>query len=254
VARTVLVWKSDTAGRLYEFDAVVNEAPTHEVALTDYPIELGANLVDHIRPKPVQLRLTAWVSNAPARAGGLTHLDGMVPGREMSVYVRQPLLNAPPSAQLPTSIAGNQLTRGVPVTASVRTWAAQDGSDLHRVEKIYAELRDSMSQAREFSIAIDLLGEFEHMVMRSLRTERDGKSGNSLKLDMEFQQVTYASLFRDDVSGLLPKPKQPRSKPAVDAGKAAEKEADPKTQEATETLAHRVGDSPGKGEVTFRPY
>jgi len=253
VARTVLIWKSDTAGRLYEFDAVISEAPTHEVALTEYPIELGANLVDHIRPRPVTLRMSAMVSNAPARAHDLTHMDGLTAVQDMIVYVRQPLINTPPSAQLPSSIAGIPLTHTVPVQASIRSWVPLE-QKVHRVEKIYSELRDSMAQAREFSIAIDLLGEFEHMVMKSLHTERDGKSGNSLKLEMEFQQVTYASLFKNDVSGLLPKPKKPRSQPPADAGKPAEKEADAATAEATETLAHRMLSPDGATGVTYRPF
>jgi hypothetical protein len=240
MARSVLRWDSG----LIAFDAVELEAPSHEVAITEYPIELGASLTDHVRQKPVTLRMTAVVTNSPAREHGLTQMDGLSANMKLTVHVRQPLLNAPPSAQLPTSIAGIQLVKTVPVQAVVRTWDPQEQA-VTRAENIYAELKRAMAEARELTVATDLLGDFDRMLLRSLRTERNGKSGNGLRLELELQQVLYAELLRRDVTHLLPRPKKPahsRSQPTKDEGKPTTEEVDPATKRS---LAHNwFGASP----------
>lgn len=228
MARTVLKWQ----GGLMEFDAVELEAPAYELAVTEYPIEMGASLIDHIRQKPITLRMRVFVSNSPARGNGLTHLDGFTPNTSLELQVRQPLLNAPPAAQLPTSVAGVALVQTVPVRAVVRTWDPQR-EKLRRVESVYAELKLAMAQARELTIATDTLGDFDRMLLRTLRTERDGKSGSALRFDLEFQQMLFAELVARDVSALLPKPKEPRSKKKKDEGKKTPAAADKQTESAS---------------------
>ncbi len=49
------------------FDAVVNEAHSGEVQVTDNPVERGADVTDNIRPKPEQITLDVIVSNSPLR-------------------------------------------------------------------------------------------------------------------------------------------------------------------------------------------
>jgi hypothetical protein len=207
------------------------EAPAHEVQITEYPIEMGASLVDHVRLRPVQLRMTAIVTNTPARESGrlagqdttepnrrLSHLEGHTVSREMMLHVRRPIINTPPSAQLPTSIAGVQLSETVPVRAVVRTWLPEE-QRIQRVSAIYTELQQAMREARQFIVATDLLGDFDRMLLKSLRTDRDNRSGTGLRLQMELQQVRYAELFQRDVSGLLPKPVKARSQKPKDEGK-----------------------------------
>lgn len=232
---TVMRWANASGElRTIEFDAVELEAPSHEVAITEYPIEMGASLVDHIRIRALQLRMTVVVTNTPARTAplsasgpvgeprrGLSHMEGLTPTTDMTINVRQPILNAPPAAQLPTSVAGIQLTRTVPVRAVVRQYQPR-GQHVQRVQFIYAELLQAQREAREFIVATSLLGDFDRMLLKSLRIDRDNRSGSGLRMQMELQQVTYAELFRRDVSGLLPKkPTQPRSQPAKDEGKKA---------------------------------
>lgn len=47
------------------FDAVVNEAHSGEVQVTDNPVERGVDVTDNIRPKPEQIILDVIVSNSP---------------------------------------------------------------------------------------------------------------------------------------------------------------------------------------------
>jgi hypothetical protein len=243
--RTVIRWSTGEAVTTVDFDAVEAEAPSHEVAITEYPIELGASLIDYVRPRPVTLRLTGIVSNSPSRTG-LSHMDGFQPVANYAVRARVPVIDVPPSANLPTSVAGVPLSREITILTQVRTWSTNpDGNGrtdarIQRVENVYAALKQAMNEAREMTVVTDLLGEFDRMLMRSLRTQRDARSGNSLRLEMELQQVAYADLLRRDVSALIPKkPVEPRSEPPQEEGKKEPGDADAAT-EADETLAHRI--------------
>lgn len=48
-----------------ELDAALSETQTFESEVSEHPVEVGANVVDHIRPKPVVLRVDGVVTNTP---------------------------------------------------------------------------------------------------------------------------------------------------------------------------------------------
>lgn len=226
---THMQWLSDGVTYTVDFDAVEHETPEHAVQITEYPIELGAPLVDFVRPETVKLKLTTYVTNAPVNPR-LSHLDGRTFSDRLTMRVRQPIINTPPVAQLPTSIAGIPLTREVTVQAAVRTWQPV-GQPLQRVENVYAELKRAMYEAREFTVISELLGDFDRMLIKSLRTDRDNKSGNGIRLDIELQQILYAELVRRDVRHLLPKkPVKKRSEPVKGTGTVQPQEVDPTTK------------------------
>lgn len=228
-----------------DFDAVESEAPTYAVSITEYPIELGAPLVDFVRPEAVKLKLATYISNAPARTG-LSQMDGLAQNNQLAIAVKQPpiLPNVPASSAVRReSFAGLDLTRTATQYAVVRTWSPIE-QKVQRVEKVYKELQKAMFEAREFTVFSELLGDFDHMLLRSLSTDRTAKSGNAIRLDMELQQVSYAELQMRDVSNLLPKkPKKPKSKPPTDAGKVTTAPVDQKTRTGLKHLLDRKDDN-----------
>lgn len=48
-----------------EVDATVNEGLSVAVDVTEFPVERGADISDHVRPKQPRLRLEGFVSNTP---------------------------------------------------------------------------------------------------------------------------------------------------------------------------------------------
>jgi hypothetical protein len=220
MARTVMRWQDVTSG-LIELDAVTLFAPDHGVEITDYPIELGANLTDHIREQPVRLRVNGVVTNSPSRLG-LSQLDGSVPATDRGIRVRQPLIPAPP-ALVPTSLAGIPIERETTVIAQVRTWS-QAGAAVQRVQNVYALLLESMRAAREFTVSTDLLGDFDRMLIEKVSPERTSTTGNGVTLSLSLKQVSYAELVRRDVSHLLKKAK-PKTKTAEALKDEGKKEA-----------------------------
>lgn len=211
-----------------DFDAVEAESPEHAVAITEYPIEMGAKLIDFVRPEQVKLKLTTYITNAPTRTG-LSHMDGRTFSDRLSMRVRQPILNTPPALQLPTSLAGVQLSREVTVQAIVRTWQPLE-QRLQRADNVYGELKRAMYEAREFTVVSDLLGDFDRMLIKSLSTDRNAKSGNGIRLDIDLVQVRYAELYTRDVRHLLPKPKKKQSEKPKDLGVQGAKDVDPATK------------------------
>jgi hypothetical protein len=233
VARTLLEWVVGDRRRSLDFDAVELESPRHDATFTEYPIEMGSSLVDHIRQRPISLRMTAMVSNSPIREN-LSHMDGTTPNKSVEMVVLQPIIRAPQRAQLPTSIAGMQLAKTVPVRAAVRTWP----TPVQRVQNVYIELRQAMAEARAFTIITDLMGDFDGMVLKSMGAERANRTGNGMRLDLEFQQLMYGWLKTEEIGLRLPKaPVHPRSMPQVNEGKKEATQADAATQRS---VAHML--------------
>jgi len=234
VARTLLEWVVGGRHASIEFDAVELEAPRHDATFTEYPVEMGASLVDHIRQRPISLRMTAVVSNTPVREG-LTHMDGVTPNKSVTVMVRRPIINAPQRAQLPKGVAGVQLTHTVPYRASVRTWEG-----VNRVQNVYLELRQAMAEARSFTVITDLMGDFDGMVLRSMGAERTSRAGKAMRLELEFQQLMYGRLKTEEVGHRIPKaPVHPRSMPQVNEGKKEATKADAATQRSVAHMLFR---------------
>ena len=66
MAEVSLVFKTTKAsiGSL-ELDASVTETHSAEVDVTDHPIESGANISDHVRPRAEVLTIEGLVTNSP---------------------------------------------------------------------------------------------------------------------------------------------------------------------------------------------
>jgi len=52
---------------LITFDAALSITPTADTDATDHPVEQGAAITDHLRPKPKQLAVVGFISNTPTK-------------------------------------------------------------------------------------------------------------------------------------------------------------------------------------------
>lgn len=71
--RQVVITDNDTGTTLVTLDASVSETHVGEVEVTEHPVEVGAAITDHLRPRPRQLTIEGIVSNTPV---------GPVPGNQ----------------------------------------------------------------------------------------------------------------------------------------------------------------------------
>ena len=61
-----LSWTDDAnvPQNLY-FDLAFSYGAEHSSEVTTHPVESGANIADHVRVKPLQIKLEVFVSNSP---------------------------------------------------------------------------------------------------------------------------------------------------------------------------------------------
>lgn len=52
------------------FDAVTRESPTFAAVATEHPVEEGADVSDHVRPKPVEVTLEVTLTDYPLSSAG----------------------------------------------------------------------------------------------------------------------------------------------------------------------------------------
>lgn len=71
------------------FDAVVTDVRTRDVDVTEHPVETGADVADHVRPKAQELRLEGWIADhpIPGTPAGLLYGQGE-DGRSEDVYAQ----------------------------------------------------------------------------------------------------------------------------------------------------------------------
>lgn len=61
----VISWKDDSGNeQSVTFDALKDESFSREVDITEHPVETGANISDHVRPKVAQLRVSGVLTDA----------------------------------------------------------------------------------------------------------------------------------------------------------------------------------------------
>jgi hypothetical protein len=67
MARLVQIFDQNSGDLLLEVESAVSYTLDGEVEATDHPVEQGANITDHLRPKPRTLAIEGWISNTPLK-------------------------------------------------------------------------------------------------------------------------------------------------------------------------------------------
>lgn len=67
MARLVQILDQDSGDVLLTIDAAISYVIEGEAEATDHPVEQGANITDHLRPKPRVLNLEGFISNTPVK-------------------------------------------------------------------------------------------------------------------------------------------------------------------------------------------
>lgn len=60
----------------YPIDVFVMEGHSFQADVTEYPVESGSNIVDNIRPKPIEVTIRGIVSNSPIGPIAITRITG----------------------------------------------------------------------------------------------------------------------------------------------------------------------------------
>lgn len=237
---TLIYWQDPSTGALatIRLDAVLSESPEDSLAITDHPVEQGANVVDHAREEPTRLSIEGIVSTIanPAidRDTGLQVMELSVPVRRgggtqtIELHPPQPpitpsvtgLVRAGIGALVGNSITGQFSAETRPGSETIRVQTLQQNSPRNRVRDVYDALLAAQSQ--RLLVTINTRDrEFPDMMIERVAKPRSVENGSSSQFQIDFKRIRIAS--SKTVSA--PKPAETRGKGAVNKGAQATKPA-----------------------------
>lgn len=238
---TLIYWQDPTTGALatIRLDAILSESPEDSLAITDHPVEQGANVVDHAREEPTRLSIEGLVSTIPNpaidRDTGLQVMELSVPVRRsqgsQSIELNPPkppitasvtgLVRAGIGALVGNTITGQFSAETRPGSETIRVQALQQNSPRNRVREVYEALLLAQSQ-RQLVTVNTRDRELPDMMLERVAKPRSVENGSSSQFQIDFKRIRIAS--SKTVSA--PKPAETRGKGAVNKGAQATKPAD----------------------------
>lgn len=132
-----------------ELDASVSETHQGDVDVTEHPVERGANIADHARPKPESITIEGLISNTP--------------------------LPAP----------NGQLTK---VTSGSAEFDSRSELQPTRSGQAYADLL-ALKDRGELLTVVTALRVYDNMILTSLSVPRDARTGQALRFSATLKQV-----------------------------------------------------------------
>lgn len=213
-----LFWQ-DAAGQvqLAEFDATLREEHVGASTPTRYPIEDGADAVDHAVLEPVTRIYEVVVSDSPAHVPS-THMFGVRGSIEsISVPSSEPTVTRGATARAAATIE----TRRIESAARVLTF---DGPVARR-ERVFAELERLRTERQLVSVS-GTLDALDNMLVTKVGAPLETRDGDAITFRLELTQITYGETQVVQV----PDPEQPRGRRSVDAGATSTSEADPELE------------------------
>lgn len=195
-------------------DATVRELHEASAEVTEHPIEVGANVSDHIRANLDSVTLDVVVSNEPIRQPE-SQMDG-VTSRQQGLEIRDP-------------------TTGIILAkANVLVF---DG-DFDRVRTVYEELLRLRTTGTVVGI-LTSLREYSSMVIRRVAPIREAATGDSLRATVEARQIRIVSSEVVDV----PEPEETRGDTNRNRGRRNNEDTDAETDERNQSIARGILDS-----------
>lgn len=149
--------------------AVIEEQHMDEMEVTQHPIETGAPITDHAFVRPSRLIMTLmWSNSPPADRSLVTDLLGIATANSK---LANTVVGAVKGAQAALSYTSNQ-----------------QGASVNGVGAAYAALLKLMRTRSLFTV---LTGKrlYKNMICKSLKTESNYKSANSMAIVVECQQI-----------------------------------------------------------------
>jgi len=208
----LITWKGTltSPGGSLAFDAIMSETYDESSTITDFPVESGANINDHIRSNPERVTCDAWVTDTPHT--GDNNVNGGLPRGSIAGKVLET-----PSA--PTqygftglvALAKRALGLGAPPVKAQLLQFATPFSAITETHQLLSKLREEGRPLELF--ARDWFA--DNMVIESISKPRAPEDGSMAHFAINFKRVRIVET-RVTVAAV---PAEPRGKGKVDAGK-----------------------------------
>ena len=146
---------------------VISERHEDQMEVTQHPIETGAPITDHAYVRPAHLVLTLMWSNSPP---GARSLGGDI-------------------ANIAAGVTGQTIVGEVAAVQDAMTYTSNvQNSGITNINAAYALLL-KLQQTRALFSVITGKRLYKNMIAKSLRTETDYRSADSLSIVVECQQI-----------------------------------------------------------------
>ena len=188
-------------------DATLSEVHSAEVELTQHPVETGADITDHARPKPREIRIDGFVTNSP--------LDDSLFGAV---------------GRATASLLGGGSVAGLGITATLNVLTApgsniiKDSFDKFQMLYQYAPLVQVFTPYRQY----------QNMIMVSFQANREQQNGDALKFSATFREVFLVS------SQLISVSSQPFAQSVLDMGAQSPAAATAKVIKSKDTQLNQM--------------
>lgn len=196
-----------------EFDAFLSEQHQHSAKATQFPVETGAVIADHVLLEPKVVRVEAFVSDTPLPSA-------------MSLGELQPLTDS--AMEIP----------GRTGTFSAFERAAASGEFKGRARGVYLALLEVMEAKKTVTLGTSLQT-FENMAIESVDLPVDASRRDALQVSISLRQVLKVGLRT------VPVPTMEGALPVKNKGKISTKPAEPKVAEEA-TWLWSIGDAAKK--------
>lgn len=206
-------------------DVVPSETTERVVTPTEHPVEIGADVTDHVKKNPTRVNLECFVSNKP--------IDDTVMGQKDGVYgiefldiktYEQPLLTHVGPLPVPspggiTTAARNLVKKAIGAIlgkdefdGSVRVLTFPTARDY--VVKLLDALEKVQDNATLCRVTTSRGWEYEDMILTRIGEVRDLSTGDGATFNLEFQKIRKVSA----IAVAAPKPTELRATPKVNKG------------------------------------
>ena len=170
------------------FDAVVEEAAEIVSTPTEYPVEEGANVSDHVKDELKRVSLEVFVSNQPVydwnRRGGTV--------KKLPIKVKQYKAPLAPTPGAVFSAVGSAVRDAVGSLLGKNEETAaqvlQFNEDFDAVAGVLATLEE-LQASRQLVLIITKAREYEGMFLEKIGPRRNAASGDGATFQLEFRQL-----------------------------------------------------------------
>lgn len=217
------------------FDVVTEEAHHLQTEATEHPVEEGADVTDHVRPKVDRVTLSTFVSNTPIiekteiaayikQTGKLLGVQsGAVEGVELDVKLYEPPLTPTPGSVLNalSSAVANLLGGKKQFKAQVLKFA----KEFDNVQEVY----DALQSIRKNGILVNVVTStrtYRDMCLEDISMNRTAETGTGATFHVECKEIRIVSTLKVKA----PKPAEAAGFPRKNLGAKGPDPADDPTK------------------------
>lgn len=204
-------------GGSIKFDIISNETVERDAAITEHPVETGANIADHYRIKLRGIKLEAFVSQEPLDPTLYPGMSGEVQGVEIALPPYPAAALAIAQGFDAATFALGAIQRGfiqAPPTAFMQQ-ALVYANPIDTVAYVLGVLDGLYQNATLIDVATPSYYYAQHL-LGPVTTKRDEKTGAGCIISLELRQVLFVSTQSVAAPAL---PVQKKDAPSVDKGK-----------------------------------